>query len=74
MIITNKKQRDKKREHYCQTKNKIKEMKKLFMMAVMAAVATTSFAQDDLVKQAEKLSAKGQHAEAIKMITPSLTS
>lgn len=49
-------------------------MKKLFMMAVMAAVATTSYAQDDLVKQAEKLSAKGQHAEAIKMITPALTS
>lgn len=49
-------------------------MKKLLMMAVMAAVATTSFAQDDLVKQAEKLSAKGQHADAIKMITPALTS
>lgn len=49
-------------------------MKKLFMMAVMAAVATTSYAQDDLVKQAEKLSAKGQHAEAINMITPALTS
>lgn len=49
-------------------------MKKLFMMAVMAAVATTSFAQDDLVKQAEKLSKNGQHAEAINMITPALIS
>lgn len=49
-------------------------MKKVFMMAVMTAVATTSFGQDALVKQAEKLSAKGQHAEAIRMITPALTS
>lgn len=50
------------------------KMKKLFMMAVMATVATTAFGQDDLVKQAQKLSAKGQHTEAIKMITPALTS
>lgn len=49
-------------------------MKKLMMMAVMAAAATTAFAQDDLVKQAQKLCDKGEFEEAIKVITPALTS
>lgn len=49
-------------------------MKKLTMMAVLAAMATTAFAQDDLVKQAQKLSNKGEFEEAIKTITPALTS
>ncbi len=50
-------------------------MKKIMMMAVVAAMsATTAFAQDDLVKQAQKLSDKGEFAEAVKTITPALTS
>lgn len=49
-------------------------MKKLMMMAVMAAAATTAFAQDDLVKQAQKLCDKGEFEEAMKVIKPALTS
>lgn len=49
-------------------------MKKVMMMAVMAAMATAAVAQDDLVKQAQKLSAKGELEEAVKTITPALTS
>ena len=50
-------------------------MKKIMMMAVMAAMsATTAFAQDDLVKQAQKLCDKGEYGEAVKVITPALTS
>lgn len=49
-------------------------MKKMMMMAVMTAFATTAFAQDDLVKQAQKLCDKGELEEAVKVITPALTS
>ena len=49
-------------------------MKKLTIFAVMAAMATTAFAQDDLVKQAKKLSDKGQLEEAVALLTPALTS
>lgn len=49
-------------------------MKKLMIMALMASVATTAFAQDALVKEAKKLAAKGDFEEAINMITPALTS
>ena len=49
-------------------------MKKLFMMAMMAAAATTAFAQDDLVKEAKTLCGKGQFDEAAKVLTPALTS
>lgn len=45
------------------------------MMAVLAAMSTTTaLAQDDLVKQAQKLCDKGEYEEAIKVITPALTS
>ena len=30
-------------------------MKKMFMMMAMASIASSAFAQDDLVKQAKKL-------------------
>ncbi len=43
-------------------------------MAAMVAFSATAFAQDDLVKEAEKLSKKGSFAEAITTITPALTS
>lgn len=46
-------------------------MKKLMMMALVAAAATTAFAQDDLVKQAAKID---NWEEAVKTITPALTS
>ncbi|MGN1262964.1 MAG: tetratricopeptide repeat protein [Prevotella sp.] len=49
-------------------------MKRLTFLAALAALATTAFAQDDLVKQAQKLSDKGEFEEAIKVITPALTS
>ena len=50
-------------------------MKKLMTMAVLAAMSTTTvFAQDDLVKQAQKLGDKGEFEEAIKVITPALSS
>lgn len=49
-------------------------MKKFLMMAMMAAAATTAFAQDALVKEAKKLAGKGEFAEAVKVITPALTS
>jgi len=49
-------------------------MRKLVMMALMATAATTAFAQDALVKEAKKLAGKGQFAEAVKVITPALTS
>lgn len=49
-------------------------MKKMTIIAVLAAMTTTAFAQDDLVKQAQKLSSKGEFEEAIKTITPALTS
>ena len=49
-------------------------MKKLMFMALMASAATTAFAQDALVKEAKKLATKGEFAEAVKTITPALTS
>ncbi len=49
-------------------------MKKMFIMAAMAVCATTAFAQDDLVKQAEKLAKSGDLKGAITTITPALTS
>lgn len=49
-------------------------MRKLMMMALMATAATTAFAQDALVKEAKKLAAKGEYAEAVKVITPALES
>ena len=52
----------------------IMNMRKLVMMALMATAATTAFAQDALVKEAKKLAGKGQFAEAVKVITPVLTS
>lgn len=49
-------------------------MKKITMMAVLAAFAASAFAQDDLVKQAQKLSNKGEFEAALEMIKPALTS
>ncbi len=49
-------------------------MKKTIIMALMAVCSSTAFAQDDLVKQADKLAKAGEFAEAIKTITPALTS
>lgn len=48
-------------------------MKKMMLMAAMAAIATSAFAQDDLVKQAQKLKDKDPK-EALNVITPALTS
>ena len=44
------------------------------MMALMASVATTAFAQDALVKEAKKLANKGDFAAALQTIKPALTS
>lgn len=49
-------------------------MKKIMMMAMMAAAATTAFAQDDLVKEAKSLCGKGEFDQAAKVLTPALTS
>lgn len=49
-------------------------MKKVIMMAAMAVMTTAAFAQDDMVKQAEKLSEKGELDNAVKTITPALNS
>ena len=49
-------------------------MKKLMMMAMMAAAATTAFAQDALVKEAKKQFAKGEFDQAIQKLAPALTS
>lgn len=43
------------------------------MMAVMAAAATTAFAQQDLVKQAQKLFDKGELENAAKTLEPALS-
>lgn len=48
-------------------------MKKMMLMAAMAAIAAPAFAQDDLVKQAKKLMDKDPK-EALNVITPALTS
>lgn len=44
------------------------------MMALMAAAATTTFAQDALVKEAKKLISKGDFDGAVQMLSPALTS
>ncbi len=49
-------------------------MKKLIMMAVTVAASATAFAQDNVVKEAQKLCDKGEFEEALKIITPALTS
>ena len=49
-------------------------MKKILMMTLMAAAATTVFAQDALVKEADKLYKSGNLTEAIQKLTPALTS
>jgi len=49
-------------------------MKKIMMMALMAAAASTAFAQDALVKQAKKLLSKGDFAQAESILKPALTS
>ena len=49
-------------------------MKKLMMMALMAAAATTAFAQDNVVKEAKKLFAKNEFDAAARMLAPALTS
>lgn len=48
-------------------------MKKLMMMAVMVATATSAFAQADVVKQAQKLCDSGNLDEALSTVTPALT-
>ena len=47
-------------------------MKKIMMMAVALVSAATAFGQDNLVKQA--LKSKSNPAEAVKILTPALTS
>jgi tetratricopeptide (TPR) repeat protein len=49
-------------------------MKKIMIMALMAAAATTAFAQDDLVKEAKNLCGKGEFDKAAEVLTPALTS
>ena len=49
-------------------------MKKIMMMALMAAAATTAFAQDDLVKEAKSLCGKGEFDKAAEVLAPALTS
>lgn len=44
------------------------------IMALMAAAATTAFAQDDLVKEAKNLCGKGEFDKAAEVLTPALTS
>ena len=47
-------------------------MKKIMIMALMVATASSALAQDDLVKQAAGMTDK--YEEAVKTITPALTS
>ena len=49
-------------------------MKKMMMMAVIAATATTAFAQDALVKDAKKLMGKNEFDQAVQTLAPALTS
>ena len=49
-------------------------MKKFFISAMMAAVATTAFAQDALVKEAKSLFSSGKLDEAAAKLAPALTS
>jgi len=48
-------------------------MKKIMMMALMAAAATTAFAQDALIKEAKKAFSKGEFDQAVQILTPALT-
>ena len=49
-------------------------MKKVMMMALMAAAATSAFAQDAVVKEAKKLFSSKDFDQAIQVLTPALTS
>ena len=49
-------------------------MKKIMMMALMAAAATTAFAQDALVKEAKKLFSDNQFDKAAETLAPALES
>ena len=49
-------------------------MKKFMIMALMATVATTAFAQDDLVKQAKKQLGSNEFEQAAATLAPALTS
>ena len=49
-------------------------MKKIFVMAMMAAAATTAFAKDALVKEAKSLFGSGKLDEAAAKLAPALTS
>ena len=48
-------------------------MRKVMMMALMAAVSMTASAQEDVVKNAKKLLDKGNVEEAIQAVQPALT-
>ena len=50
------------------------QMKKIMTMALMAAFATTTFAQEATVKEAKKLFGKGEFDAAAQMLAPALTS
>ena len=47
-------------------------MKRIMIMAMMAAATATAFAQSEVVKNAKKLFDKGQLEEAVKMVEPVL--
>ena len=47
-------------------------MKKIVMMAMMAAATATAFAQSEVVKNAKKLFDKGQLEEALQAVQPAL--
>lgn len=49
-------------------------MKKIMMMALMAAAATTAFAQDAVVKEAKKLLGSSEFDQAAAKLAPALTS
>lgn len=49
-------------------------MKKILTLALMAAAATTTFAQEALVKEAKKLFSKGEFDAAAQTLAPALTS
>ncbi len=49
-------------------------MKKIMMMAFLAAAATTAFAQDALIKEAKKLMGNNEFDQAIQKLAPALTS
>lgn len=50
------------------------QMKKIMTMALMAAFATTTFAQEATVKEAKKLFGKGEFDAAAQTLAPALTS